>query len=48
MQFVKAHFILIAVVVVVYYIFFSQTGANFVSKLNTTLNVNPNGTPAGS
>ena len=48
MGFVKQHWILIVVAVCVYLIFFSQTGANFVSSLNTALNVNPNGTPAGT
>jgi hypothetical protein len=48
MKFVKQHAILIAVAVAVYFIFFSQSGANAVFKLNQTLNVNPNGTAAGS
>lgn len=48
MKFVKQHAILIVVLVAVYFIFFSQSGANFVSGLNTALNVNPNGTPAGT
>ena len=48
MGFVKQHWILIVVAVAVYWIFFMQSGANFVSSLNTALNVNPNGTPAGT
>jgi hypothetical protein len=48
MKFVKEHAVLIAVAVFVYFVFFSQSGANAVSALNTTLNVNANGTPAGS
>lgn len=48
MKFVKEHAVLLAVAVLIYFIFFSQSGANAVFKLNQTLNVNPNGTAAGA
>ena len=48
MKFVKEHWILIVVLVGVYWVFMTQSGANAISNLNTTLNVNPNGTPAGT
>jgi hypothetical protein len=48
MKFVKEHWILIVVLVAVYWLFFSQSGANAVSSLNTSLNVNADGTPAGT
>jgi hypothetical protein len=46
MKFVKEHWILIAVVVGVYWIFFTVSGSSAISSLNTTLNTNPNGTPS--
>jgi hypothetical protein len=48
MKFVKEHWILIVVVVGIWWLLFAQSGANAVSSLNTYLNVNPDGTAAGT
>ena len=48
MKFVKEHWILIVVLIALYWLFFSQSGANAVWGLNNTLNMNADGTPAGT
>jgi hypothetical protein len=44
----KKHWIIVSIAVLLIVIFYTQTGANLVNSVNNYLNTNADGTPANS